>query len=198
MAKKDDRMEQIGSAILSQANQEARELIDKANATRQQEISGFNEAVVEKMFIRMQAKASNIRITSVKTIAKNQLDAHRELLTHRTQKTDEVFLNVRKRLQDFTKTQEYKQDILTRAAALKDDYDHESSVILVRECDKNIAEEIKRELGGKAEIKSDVTIEIGGFKLKNSKARILVDETLDERLEEQKKVFLQNCGLKIN
>lgn len=197
MAKMDDRMELIGSAILSQAQQEARDLIDKANVTREQEISSFEDEIVDSMFGKVQSKATHLRLESVKTIARDRLEAHRALLSHRTEKTAEVFAQVRSRLLEYAATLEYQNEALTRADAIKDEYDHTASTVFVRESDMALAEQIVKRLGNTAQIKTDPKIRIGGFKLRNSKAHILVDETLDERLEEQRLWFLQNCGLRI-
>lgn len=192
----DDRMELIGSAILSQAQQEARELIDKANEIRDREISACEEEIVGKMYGTLQTKANNIRLETVKNIASFELEAYRALLGHRAEKASSVFENVRKKLLDFTSTAEYKADVLARAAAIKDVCDHGESTIFVRESDLALAEEIKKQIGG-GEIVADPGIKIGGFKINNKAARILIDETLDERLEEQRPWFLQNCKMKI-
>lgn len=196
MAKMDDRMELIGSAILGQAKQEARDLIDKANATRDHEISAFEEDIVNNMFGRVQTKAGNMRLKTIKSIAKNQLEAHRTLLLHRCEKTEEILGNVRENLVNHAKTAKYKNALLKRAGDLKDKYDHSGSVIIVAEKDMPLAGEIKEILGG-GTVKADPSIRLGGFKLLNRKAHVLIDETLDERLDEQKAWLLENCGLKI-
>lgn len=197
MAKMDDRMELIGSAILGQAQQEARDLIDKANATRENEISAFENEIVDSMFGKVQAKAGNLRQTSTKSIAKSRLEAHRALLSHRNEKIGTVLDNVRKRLIDYAETPQYKDSILKRAGELKDEYDHSGSVIMVSEKDVSFAEVIKKTLGS-GTVKADPSIKLGGFRLRNEKAHILLDETLDERLDEQKLWLLENCGLKVN
>lgn len=196
MAKMDDRMELIGSAILSQAQQEARDLIDKANETREREISRCEEEIVDGMFGKVQGKATHIRLESMKTTARDQLEAHRTLLMHRTRKTDAVFASVKARLIEYAKTPEYKESLLKLAAVLKDKYDHSTSTVFVSEADIELGGQIAEALGS-TNVKADSTIKIGGFKLRNSKSGILVDETLDECLDEQKPWFLQSCGLKI-
>lgn len=196
MAQMDDRMELIGSAILNQAQQEARDLIDRANATREREISRCEEEIVDGMFGKVQAKATHIRLESVKGTARDQLEAHRTLLLHRSKKTDAVFAAVKSRLIEYAKTPEYKAHALKLAEELRDKYDHSASTVFVSGDDLDFGGKIGDILGGAA-VKSDSAIQIGGFKLRNDKAHILVDETLDERLEGQRLWFLQNCGLKI-
>lgn len=197
MAKTDDRIELIGSAILTQAETEAKELIEKANEIHEKEISQAESEIVDGMFSEIQAKAARIRTDSVKTAAVEQLKAHRELLAYRDKKTEAVLENVKARLVEYTKTPEYREKALAYAEAARDSYDHSESVILVCEDDLDLAKAINEKLGGKARIETSAGIKIGGFKIKNLKAHILIDETMDERLEENRIWFLQNCGFKI-
>lgn len=196
MAKMDDRMEMIGSAILGQAKEEARELIDKANAVREQEISSFEKQVVDNMFNEVQVKANSLRLASVKAVARNQLEAHRTLLSHRSEKTGQVLDAVRERLINYAKTPQYKENTLKRADEVKSRLDHSGSVIMVSDKDSALGEEIRKTLGN-GTVKIDTSITLGGFRIRNDKEHILIDETLDERLDEQKQWLLENCGLKI-
>lgn len=194
MAKMDDRMELIGSAIIGQAHQEARDLIAKANAFREKEMVDFENGIIDSMFGKVQAKSSTMRLTSVKNTAKKQLEAHRTLHLHRSEKIAEVLENVRGRLIGYAGTPEYKDSMLKRAGKLKEGYDHSGSVIMVSEKDMPLAGEISKLLGG-GTVEVDPSISLGGFRLLNKKEHILIDETLDERLEEQKPWLLENCGL---
>ena len=49
-----------------------------------------------------------------------------------------------------------------------------------------------------ASFSKDSTIKIGGLKGINSLATLLIDDTLDSRLESQKKWFEENSGLYIS
>lgn len=196
MAKMDDRMELIGSAILGQANQEARELIDKANAIRKKEISAFEDTVVTEMCGKVQARANNLRLKTVKSISESRLEAHRTLLLHRGEKTAAILDAVRERLIDYAKTASYHEKLLQQAAALKTQYDHADSVIFVAERDMALGDEIKAALGG-GTVEADAAIRLGGFQLRNKKAHILVDYTLDERLNDQQAWLLESCGFQI-
>lgn len=192
----DERMQLIGEAILAQARQEARALIDKANAMREAEIAECENEVIGVMFDKVQAQSTRARLEAMKAKARSELTAHRSLLGYRSEKTASVFQSVRERLSKYVGTPEYKADMLDRAKALTGVYDHSHSVVLVRGDDMELGREIQSLLGAVG-LQADGGIRSGGFKLRNTAARTLVDETLDERLEEQKLWFLQNCGMKI-
>jgi len=192
----DDKVNVIESAILSQAQQESKKIIDEANAVRKREIDIAREEDLGHMNARIQEKSGAMRQETVKAVARVELEARHEILRLRNAKTNELFERVEKRLLQYTQTDGYKTDLLKRAARLKDSLDHNETAVLVRECDQDLGGEIAKAIGAKA-VESDASIKTGGFKLKNKKARILIDETLDERLLEQRQWFLQNCGLKV-
>ena len=192
----DDRVNLIESAILSQARQESRKIIDKASAIREREIQAARDEYSGGMLERIQEKSGKLRLDTVKAVAAQELEARHEILKLRNSKTDEIFRSVAARLLQYTETDGYKTGILERAAKLKDFLDHSESAVLVREYDKALGAEIIKAIGG-GTVEHDSSITIGGFKLKNEKARILIDETLDERLLDQRQWFLQSCGLKV-
>ena len=192
----DDKVNLIESAILSQARQESKKIIDKADEIRKREIDTAREEDLEQMEARINEKSAGLRQETVKSVARVEIEARHEILKLRNQKTDEIFTRVADRLLQYAETDGCKADMLKRAASLKDFLDQSETAVLVRECDKDLGGEIVKTIGAK-EVEYDASIKTGGFKLKNNMARILIDETLDERLLEQKQWLLQNCGLKV-
>lgn len=196
MPQMDDRMRMIGSAITSQAQQEADDIIRKANEIRDTEIKAFEDEIVTGMFAKLQKKATNLRLDSVKTVARAQMDEHSRLLLHRKELTERVFENVRQRLIEFARSPEYPGWLEERAGAVPTELDHSASVLYVCPRDLPLGEKLLARFPGAA-LAEDKSIRLGGFRLRNGKARVLADETLDERLENERPWFLENCGLKI-
>ncbi|MCL2035579.1 MAG: V-type ATP synthase subunit E family protein [Oscillospiraceae bacterium] len=192
----DDKVNLIESAILSQARQESKKIIDKANEIRKREIDMAREEDLEHMDARINERSGALRQETVKAVARVELEARHEILKLRNQKTDEIFKRVAGRLLQYAETDGYKTDMLNRAICLKDFLDQSETAVLVRERDKDLGDKIAKAIGAK-EVGYDPSIKTGGFKLKNDIAHILIDETLDERLAEQQQWFLQNCGLKV-
>lgn len=195
MAKLDERMQLIGDAIISQAQSEAKEIIQKATAIRDKEIAECEDNIVRDMFDKVQKQSAALRQESIKNAAKSQMEAHRSLHLRRNELTEQVFSNTREKLLKYADTSDYRAALLKDAAALKDVYDHTASTVYVRKSDLPLAGEITAALGG-GNVAVDASIKVGGFKLRNEKAKTLVDETLDGRLEAQRPWFLQNCLMK--
>jgi vacuolar-type H+-ATPase subunit E/Vma4 len=188
----DGRMGLIGAAILEQAEQEAQELIDRANHTRDRELKLYESELVDAMFGTVQARSQKIRREAVKAAALEQLEAHREMLSHRAEKTEAVFAAVAERLRAFAKTPGYRESAVKTAEALKKTYGDGGIIITA---DKALGEALAAALGFERELSDDIAI--GGFRLSYPEKGLLLDETLDEKLEEQRPAFLERCGLRV-
>jgi vacuolar-type H+-ATPase subunit E/Vma4 len=188
-------MELIGSAIIGQAEQEAKELREKATATYQREVKQFENELLDGMFGRIQAKASRIRQDSVTAAAREELEARRALLNHRAELTERVFSAVAERLRAYAKTEEYAQAALKAAEKLKARFAGADATVYVAAGDRLLGEKLAAVFGGRLETADD--IELGGFRLLSPALGVLLDETLDEKLAEQKPGFLESCGLRV-
>lgn len=195
MPKIDDKVHLIGSAITSQAEQERAAIIEKANQIREKELAEYKEQVIGEMFGRMQHDTREVRQHTVQQKAQTASQASRELLLRREELAAQVFAAVRARLAEYVAGEEYRAALLERVRAVKDQWDHTASVVQLREADMALAAQIQSLLPG-CEVRAAKRIKIGGFELRNSAAGILLDETLDARLDDQRPWFLQNCGLK--
>lgn len=197
MAKMDERAEMIGSSILAQAEQESKELIRKANEIRENEIKSFEEQLIADMFKDVQQKTTNLRVETVRAISNEQVKAHRELLNRRGELAAMTLAAVRTRLFEYVKTPEYSAAIKAELESIAKDYDHSASAVSLREADMGLAEDVKAILPG-CTVEADPGIKGGGWKLLNTTAGILIDETLDTRLIDEKPWFLLNSGLRID
>ncbi|GHU79714.1 hypothetical protein FACS1894191_3140 [Clostridia bacterium] len=192
----DGRLEMIGSSILTQAEHESRELIDKANHEREHELALFEEQIIQDMFGKVQKQAANIRLGTVKAVSAAQTEARHAVLKRREELAATVFTSVRARLADYVKTAAYTQSLKDELLSIAGAYDHSASTVYLREADMALAGEIKAILEGCA-VTADAAIKNGGWKLHNTAAGILIDETLDTSLNEQKPWFLLNSGLSL-
>lgn len=195
MAKIDDKMQLIGSAIISQAEQESKTIIDKANQIRQQELSEYEKHLVESMFEKVQLQTRMIRQKAIRDKAQAEVRSHRELLTRREELALSVIADATAKLHQYAATDEYRAALMDSIKLQRDKWDHSTTTVYLCANDQNLSPQVNAALGGGEVVTSD-SIKIGGFKLRNAAAGILVDETLDSRLEDAKPWFLQHCGLK--
>lgn len=196
MERLNERVQVIGAKILEQARQQSKELIDDATRTKERELRQFQEQLTTRMFRKMQEEATAVRLGAMREAASQRLEAHRALLRRREELSGLVVAAVRGRLADYVKTPEYREQVLEKLTALAEGYDHAESTVFFSADDMELAEQAKKILPGcSAEPSGEIVI--GGFRLLNKKAAVLIDETLDRKLEEQRRWFLMHCNMRV-
>ncbi len=116
-----------------------------------------------------------------------------QIFHKRDEITKDVFSKVVKKVEAFTKSDDYsdflEQSVKNIVEAIGDE-----TVIYIREEDEKY---IPRLSALCKEIKTDTSITLGGCKGVNSARSLRADDTLERRLEEQKKVFYATSGLSV-
>lgn len=175
-----------------------REQIEKDFATLKEEEVVKAEKKGEKAakeYVTKQYSVSKSAVTG-EYAAKN-LDAQNNLYKRREEITESVFSKAKEKLSDFTTTDEYKQLLLKYAKEIAEIFNDNACVICLKNSDLKYADEIKAVFAGEVSVEEDETITIGGIKGNCKALKILADNTLDSKLEQQKPWFTENSNLKV-
>jgi vacuolar-type H+-ATPase subunit H len=191
-----DRIATIGSSILTQAEQESRATIDKANQVRAQELKSAEEKIVAEMGERLQRETAKIRHEAWAVVAAERTRARENLLRRRDGLTKLVFSGVRKLLADYSHTKEYTDALLSEIGSIGGAYDHTASTVYLCEDDMIHCAAIEKLLPG-CMVQASGEIRIGGWRLLNTKASVLIDQSYDTRLRDQKDWYLEHCNLEV-
>ena len=68
-------------------------------------------------------------------------------------------------------------------------------MLLVREADLPFADALRAAFGRPCEVRADASIRIGGLKASCEAKGLVADDTLDNRLQNQRGWFLEHAGL---
>lgn len=120
-----------------------------------------------------------------------------QIFTKRDEIKTDVFNRAKNKLIDFTKTDDYKAFVVNSAAEIKKNLVGRDKVITVylRECDMALKTDIEQSFAFPCNFVADDKIEIGGIKAKFSS--VIIDDTIDARLNSQVDWFEENSGLDI-
>ena len=120
-----------------------------------------------------------------------------QIFTKRDEIKTDVFNRAKNKLIDFTKTDDYKAFVVNSAAEIKKNLVGRDKVITVylRECDMALKTDIEQAFAFPCNFVADDKIEIGGIKAKFSS--VIIDDTIDARLNSQVDWFEENSGLDI-
>lgn len=129
--------------------------------------------------------------------AKREAAKNFEVFKKRQQITEDVFSKATEKLQEYTKTSEYKKSLEKYAKECSDFFGNSNVEICLNKKDMKFAETISSKFKGNATVKEVSDIKIGGLRVYCSEKQIAVDKTLDTKLEEQREWFYSNADLKV-
>lgn len=185
-----DAIKRMAKEECDAINNETRQIkSQRLDALIQQTRDKYNN-YVDYELLRLQAD-TNRQISILHENEKKELAALRSKLT------DKIFDAVLTELSDFTNTTEYKKLMIRSFAEIIEALPDEELEFFVRQEDMILCDEICKALDRTLEIKPADDIKLGGVKAVGIKTESLADDTLDTKLEEQKKLFVEHSGFKI-
>lgn len=121
-------------------------------------------------------------------------DTDRRLMQKRNELAENVFQEAVNRIEAFTEKEEYIKMLVNKAKILADK-GYQDPVIYMREQDLSHKEQILKLFTNGCTIQTDEEIQYGGIRLECLKQGIVIDETFDTAVKEQKEWFYHNSGL---
>lgn len=165
----------------------------KDEAIREAKLKGEFDA---DKYVKKHLSAEKARITG--EYAVKNLEARGEVFKTRAEMFDTVFERSAEKLIHFTSTPEYRDKLIDLAREIAEAFKENSCIIYVKEDDLKYENDIKSVFSGSVEVKTDVKIRIGGLRGYCKELRIVADNTLDSKLENQRTRFVENTDLKIS
>ena len=170
-------------------NAEVKKMEDEA-------LQSMQEEAKKDADLKFKQELEEIHSEASAEISETHTQRTKKLIAKRDEYVAEVFKAAREKLVAFTKSAKYKDYLLKKAKAAADN-DFVDAVMLVRAEDMQYSEELKKAYGKTVEVKASDEITLGGFILENTADALVVNETLEFALENQKTWFANNSGLMI-
>ncbi len=193
MATLEERYEMIHSAILRNAKTSVAKLRAEEDDFRKRSLHNAKQSVLNELYDRTQDEITELSFSAPKT----ESSCRYSLLVKRDEITDKVFVQVKKRLLTYTKTDLYENYMLDLAEKMAFKYPQENLVVLLKKSDYHMAAKLHEIFGENCRIMVDSDMQIGGLRLMNQSSGLFVDESYDNKLEELKPWFYINSGIKV-
>ena len=183
-------------AINKYAEQQKAQITQEIEDYKNTKIEQATEQGLQDAYDLIREDISRRKAVIVNDLAKKELALRNELFYERQTLADKVFDEARQKLVAFTKTDDYNRFLGRSLAEIK-------VKCGTARCDIAIAptDEDKRGLIADvfpdARITADPHIQIGGVKANCPELGIMMDDTLDSRLEEQRGWFIETCSMKV-
>jgi len=121
-------------------------------------------------------------------------DNQRKLMKKRQDLINNLFVEIRERIVGYTESDDYKAKIKEKITLLGNQY-HSDGILRLADKDMSMGDELSKSFSGHIMVESDESIKIGGFILEFQQDRIVIDETYDARLREEREMFYANSEL---
>ena len=189
------KLERFIETVRAEANARRDEILAETKAIMDEKIAAEREKIEREISAYLFEEQEKLDTKYKQTLSKVNFDGRRMLLMKREEIINAVFSEVRARLAEYTKTDEYKNYVIERIKAAKSAMGVKDATITLRPSDKSLENDVKSAWGNGARIVYSPTIENGGAMIASEENQIVVDETFDKRLIDAQSDFVKTSGL---
>lgn len=183
-------------AIEQYAEQQRTEMRAEVEAFREEQLSAANEEGTAAAFAFIQEQKQAFKTSLAKETALKETRKKRELFEKRRKMAEQVFEDAAAKLKEFTKSSKYKEYIATSARLMAEKLEGRHAVVQLCERDQTYIPLIKKIIPG-CDTQFDASIALGGIRCVCEELSIIIDDTLDTKFEDRKRVFIETSGLTV-
>lgn len=184
-------------AIEKYAEEQRSKIQSEAEDFKEKELNKAEEEGLREAYVLIQKKMTDIKTQIASELSKAETASRRKTFVRRQEIENEVFARAEKKLEEYTKTDKYIKLLEKSAKDISKALTADDVVLRVRKQDIAHKNKIVLAFGRKCEVEVSNEIQIGGLIGISPKTGILIDETLDSKLEAQHEWFCENSGLRV-
>lgn len=127
----------------------------------------------------------------------SQEEKTKRLVEKRDEYVANIFSEAKDKLVAFVNSKDYQAYLVKHMEEIGKQYQMDNSTLLLRNDDLKFKDELIKAYGIALDVEVNDKIEIGGFIIENKATNVVVDESLDFALQNQKDWFYKTSGLMI-
>lgn len=186
-----EKAEMFRSAIDKQADEEIARSTKEIRAKKDAAGKAKAEHALAEELSKIRAEKSANEMRFKKELSRCEFETTKAVRAHRKQLIDKFFEELRGDLEEFAKSEKY-EDFLKRSLAKAERELGESFIVLAS---ANDVERVKKLT--KHEVRTELTIMIGGIGALNEEKGLYADYTLDSALESERETFADKSELRL-
>lgn len=173
---------------------EIEKIESEIDSIRQKSIEEMEEEAQREAGLTKEQEIKEMMADQAIRISKLHEETNRKLMKKRRELFDAIFDEAKIKLKGYASSSECIQLLKQKAADLgTKDFDHVTFYTAKK--DSELLKTLQEAYGKACDGKADETIELGGFRMECESRGIVIDETFDTGLDEQKDWFYTNSGL---
>lgn len=179
------------------ADEQKEEMIAEVEQYKNIEIKKAEDEGLEDAYNLIQKEIASDKLKITRELAKKEHNSLKNVFDRRTEIVNKVFDLAKEKLLEYTKTNEYKEKLIKDAKNTAEITKGNFCNVYIAEKDKDMKDKINEIFSNNSEVKVSDNIEIGGIRILCEALSIVVDVTLDSKLEDQIPWFTENSTLKV-
>lgn len=195
MKNESEKLGKFKNAVFAIAQKEVDEIISEANRKSEEylkNVKSENEIFVANGKNEIDKEEKN---DAVKKASAYDIDAKRSLLRHREEIVDKVFEQVRQRLDEFVKTDDYVGLMTSKAKKCAEENKGLKGKILIGRSDSKLFKGLSET--GNYDVQISDGIVSGGIMIVFDDINVVYDYTVSSALETQRQTFIAKAGLSL-
>lgn len=191
----DTKVEQFSSAIAAIADEKEREILQQAEERRARLIQQAEERVRREMDYLYQERLADIRdaASGERSLRVNRLRT--QLFQERQDYAERIFQAAEERIRAFSGSGAYPDFLSSVAMHLAMQHDCRDAEISLRAEDMALSKELAIIFADSCHFKASTEIRLGGLLLWLPHQKMIIDERLETRLQEERSWFYSHSGL---
>ena len=185
-----EEIERLASLEEEKILAEAKELEAEAYQQIKAEAKKDADALLAKELVEISSNASVEASLSQEEKTKKLVETREAYVT-------KIFKEAKNRLNEFVNSEGYKMYLIKHMEKISSLYQMSDSILKLRQNDTKYADALVKAYGIDLTVELSDEIKIGGFIIENKATNVVVDESLDTALENQKEWFYKTSGLMI-
>jgi len=180
--------------IEREAKNDEKAILDEVKALEDEAYESMKAEAKRDADLKLKQEVDEMTSNASTEISESHIERTKKLIEKRDGYVKIIFEKAREELVAFTKTKDYVSFMTQKIQKVADNFD-ENSVMFIAKQDFAMKDEWVKAFGKKIKVEVSEDITIGGFIMENKESHLVVDETLDFALDNQKEWFNKNSGL---
>ena len=181
--------------IEREASNEEKAILDEVKALEEDIYESMKAEAKRDADLKMKQEIEEMTSNASAEISESHIERTKKLIEKRDEYVKAIFEKAHEELVAFTKSADYASFMESKIKKVADDFKDSHSIMYVSAKDLAMKADLVKAFGQDINVEASDDITIGGFIIENKESSLVVDETLDFALNNQKEWFNKNSGL---
>lgn len=181
--------------IERQAKNEEKAILDEVKALEDEAYESMRAEAKRDADLKLKQEEEEMSSNASAEISESHIERTKKLIEKRDEYVKAIFEKAHEELVAFTKSADYASFMESKIKKVADDFKDSHSIMYVSAKDLAMKADLVKAFGQDIDVEASDDITIGGFIIENKESSLVVGETLDFALNNQKEWFNKNSGL---